>query len=297
MLIAVLTLGAFAFVTALILGLASRRLAGDDDALTERVNQLLPQSQCAQCGYPGCRPYAQAIAREQAPIDLCPPGGAATVSALQRLLDKEQPARAAMGDAAEAVAKIREQDCIGCALCAQACPVDAIVGAPQWMHTVIEADCTGCELCIAPCPVDCIEMETREARQTAAPVAPLPCIRCDACSVSCPAALDAQRLYQLAAGGQAQAAADAGLGDCIECEACEEACPSEIPLLAFFRHTRAQADAAAQRQRQANIRQQRYEARNARLARQESETQEAAQAQKRRLKEKIMQKPILFDHR
>lgn len=297
MLIGVLTLGAFSFVTVLILGLASRRFAGDDDVLIERVNQLLPQTQCAQCGYPGCRPYAQAIVQEQTPIDLCPPGGTTTLSALEQLFDKEQPAHLALSDTTEAVAKIREQDCIGCTLCVQACPVDAIVGAPQWMHTVIESDCTGCELCIAPCPVDCIEMETREVQQTAAPVAPLPCIHCNACTVSCPVSLDAQRLYQLTAGEHTQAALDAGLGNCIECEVCEDVCPSKIPLLAFFRHTRTQADESAQRQRQASIRLQRYEARNVRLARQENETQDAAQLQKQRLKEKIMQKPILFDHR
>lgn len=295
MLTGVLTLGAFSFVTVLILGLASRRFAGGDDVLIERVNQLLPQTQCAQCGYPGCQPYAQAIVREQAPIDLCPPGGTTTLSALEQLLDKEQPTHRALGDATEAVAKIRERDCIGCALCVQACPVDAIVGAPQWMHTVIESDCTGCELCIAPCPVDCIEMETRESQQAMAPTAALPCIHCNACTVSCPVSLEAQQLYQLTANDQTQAALDAGLGNCIECEVCEDVCPSNIPLLAFFRYTRAQADEAARQQRQANIRQQRYEARNVRLARQENKTHDAAQLQKQRLKEKIMQKPVMFD--
>jgi electron transport complex protein RnfB len=123
------------------------------------VNQLLPQTQCGQCGYPGCRPYAEAIVAGQA-INRCPPGGPHTISKLAVLtgrpataLDTRHgwhlPAR---------VAVIREAECIGCTKCIQACPVDAIVGAPKRMHTVISRDCTGCDLCVEPCPVDCIDM-------------------------------------------------------------------------------------------------------------------------------------------
>jgi electron transport complex protein RnfB len=132
----------------------------DIDDLVERINVLLPQTQCGQCLYPGCRPYAVAIARGEADLDRCPPGGAATAQAIARLLDR--PARAPdpryVAAKPRQVAWIDEARCTGCARCLPACPVDAIVGAPRLMHTVIAAQCTGCELCIAPCPVDCIEL-------------------------------------------------------------------------------------------------------------------------------------------
>jgi electron transport complex protein RnfB len=157
MTVAVLTFAAIALVAGVLLGLAYRSLPGDTSALVGEVNELLPQTQCAQCGYPGCRPYAVAIVEEQAPINLCPPGGEATVARLASLLGRDvlplaEPATP------RAVAVIDEARCIGCTHCITACPVDAIVGAHQLMHTVIEAECTGCELCIEPCPVDCIDL-------------------------------------------------------------------------------------------------------------------------------------------
>lgn len=128
--------------------------------LVERINALLPQTQCTKCGYQGCAPYAKAIAFEGAAINRCPPGGQTGVQTLATLLDKpvlkldtscgtERPLQ---------VAIIDEQFCIGCTLCIQACPVDAIVGASKLMHTVLPEQCTGCDLCVAPCPVDCIAM-------------------------------------------------------------------------------------------------------------------------------------------
>jgi len=131
-----------------------------DEALVEPINELLPQTQCAQCGYPGCRPYAEAIARGEVEINRCPPGGEQTLHQLADLLGREPLALdSSCGEVKPPqVALINEADCIGCALCLPACPVDAIAGAARFMHTVISADCTGCELCVAPCPVDCIEL-------------------------------------------------------------------------------------------------------------------------------------------
>ncbi|MCB1669828.1 MAG: electron transport complex subunit RsxB [Pseudomonadales bacterium] len=138
------------------LGSESRRQRQD---LSEQINRLLPQTQCGQCGYSGCAPYAQALAGGDA-INRCPPGGERTIQRLAELLQRpvvrldpthgiEQPAR---------IAFIHEEQCIGCTKCIQACPVDAILGAPKFMHTVIARECTGCELCVEPCPVDCIDL-------------------------------------------------------------------------------------------------------------------------------------------
>jgi len=128
--------------------------------LARRIDALLPQTQCTQCGYAACRPYAEAIAGGEADIDRCPPGGEAGVAKLAALLGRAAKPLAADVRPARApqVAVIDEATCIGCTKCIQACPVDAIVGASKLMHTVIADWCTGCELCIPPCPVDCIAL-------------------------------------------------------------------------------------------------------------------------------------------
>ena len=129
-------------------------------SLADRIDALLPQTQCTKCGYAGCRPYAEAIAGGEAQINQCPPGGAAGIARLAGLLHRPQlPLNPANGaETPLQVAVIDEPLCIGCTLCIQACPVDAIVGAPKMMHTVLAAACTGCDLCLPPCPMDCIVM-------------------------------------------------------------------------------------------------------------------------------------------
>jgi Na+-translocating ferredoxin:NAD+ oxidoreductase subunit B len=137
------------------------------NSIAERIDALLPQTQCTKCGFPGCRPYAEAIAAGEADIDQCPPGGEEGIAKLAALLDRAvKPLNPANGPwRPPQVARIDEALCIGCVKCIHACPVDAIVGASKAMHTVIADWCTGCELCLPPCPVDCISLE---------PVAALP---------------------------------------------------------------------------------------------------------------------------
>ncbi|UTW46740.1 electron transport complex subunit RsxB [bacterium SCSIO 12696] len=143
-----------------ILGFAAVRYKVEGDPIVDQIDELLPQTQCGQCGHPGCRPYAEAIANGEA-INHCPPGGQDTIDALANLLGVEAiPLDAEHGEASDipTVAYIREDECIGCTKCIQACPVDAILGAAKLMHTVIADECTGCDLCVEPCPVDCIDM-------------------------------------------------------------------------------------------------------------------------------------------
>ena len=127
--------------------------------LTELVNQILPQTQCGKCGYVGCRPYAFAITQGEA-INKCPPGGEATINWLADLLNQSpEPLNLEHGNVKPyETAIIREAECIGCTKCIDVCPVDAIIGGPKLMHTVVQQECTGCELCMEPCPVDCIDM-------------------------------------------------------------------------------------------------------------------------------------------
>ncbi len=151
--------------------------------LADSIDALLPQTQCARCGYAGCAPYAAAIASDAADINQCPPGGQATIDALAALLGRTamslNPANGNAGPAR--IALIDEARCIGCAKCLPACPVDAIVGANRHMHTVIAASCNGCELCLPPCPVDCITMvPARDAAGAALPQADWQTLRAQA---------------------------------------------------------------------------------------------------------------------
>jgi electron transport complex protein RnfB len=165
MLSAVAILGGLALALTGLLVTAARLLPDEGDGAASEIEKLLPRIQCGQCGYPGCRPYAAAIAAGTAEINRCPPGGARTIQRLAELLGRDPlPLDSSLGTAStQRVARIDESACIGCNLCVRACPVDAIVGIPQAMHTVIKAHCTGCELCLAPCPVDCIAMVPRHA--------------------------------------------------------------------------------------------------------------------------------------
>jgi electron transport complex protein RnfB len=156
--LAIMALGALVLGAALGYGAVRFRVEGNP--LTGKINALLPQTQCGQCGYAGCKPYAEALAKGEAEINLCPPGGDEGVKKLAELLGRDfQPLSAETpSEKKTLIAIIDEARCIGCTLCIQACPVDAILGAAKQMHTVITPFCTGCELCVPPCPVDCILM-------------------------------------------------------------------------------------------------------------------------------------------
>jgi len=159
-LIAILLLATLAVIFGAILGFAAVRFKVEGNPIVDQIDNLLPQTQCGQCSYPGCKPYAEAIAGGES-INKCPPGGESTIIALADLLGVEpEPLDAEHGAEKDAVmvAIIREDECIGCTKCIQACPIDAIMGAAKQMHTVIADECTGCDLCVEPCPVDCIDM-------------------------------------------------------------------------------------------------------------------------------------------
>ena len=293
-LIAAGLLAGLTLIAGLALSWAHARLPTSDDGLIDAIDALLPQTQCGQCGHPGCRPYAEALAKG-APMDLCPPGGQETFAALKALLGRDDGA--APAEPQPAIARIREPECIGCALCLAPCPVDAIIGAPGFMHTVIENHCTGCELCLPACPVDCIELipmpialadtsvvlapkERRSAPseggtpslQGAPPDSSsrptetdAPCIGCNRCEPVCPQSLAPQYLLRLVRGGQLNSAAETGLDRCIECRLCDRACPSGIPLAHLFRAAKDERRVKADRQAQATAAKARFDARNARL--------------------------------
>jgi electron transport complex protein RnfB len=158
-----ITIGVIIFLSLIIgvaLGISAIKFKVDGDPIIEKIDSILPQTQCGQCGYPGCKPYATAIASGEADINQCPPGGDDGIHKLADLLGVDyKPLNEEHGvPKPKSVAIIDEKTCIGCTLCIQACPVDAILGSAKHMHTIIEKECTGCELCLPPCPVDCIEM-------------------------------------------------------------------------------------------------------------------------------------------
>ncbi|MDP2562953.1 electron transport complex subunit RsxB [Psychrobium sp. 1_MG-2023] len=158
-LIAILVLSALGLIFGVLLGFASIKFKVEEDPIAEKIDAILPQTQCGQCGYPGCKPYAEAVANGDA-INKCAPGGQQTIEIIADMMNVDIPP--AQGEEVEEpvkkVAFIIEDDCIGCTKCIQACPVDAILGTTKQMHTIITDECTGCDLCVEPCPVDCIEM-------------------------------------------------------------------------------------------------------------------------------------------
>ncbi|PLA74932.1 electron transport complex subunit RsxB [Hydrogenovibrio sp. SC-1] len=149
-----------AILFGLLQGYASVRFKVEGNPLAEQINQLLPQTQCGQCGFPGCKPYAEALAEGESEVNLCIPGGHKTMIEIAEITHREpkEMAETAPTSQQKLVAKIDESICIGCVHCIKVCPVDAILGATKKMHTVIEQECTGCELCVPVCPVDCVEM-------------------------------------------------------------------------------------------------------------------------------------------
>ncbi|MFC3914421.1 electron transport complex subunit RsxB [Pseudaeromonas sharmana] len=157
LLVVIAVFAALALIFGLLLGYAAVRFRVDADPVVEKLDALLPQTQCGQCGYPGCRPYAEAIANGDS-INKCVPGGDQTIKRIADLMGVEVPTEGPAIAPVKKVAFIHEDQCIGCTKCIQACPVDAIVGAAKMMHTVLRDECTGCDLCVDPCPTDCIEM-------------------------------------------------------------------------------------------------------------------------------------------
>jgi len=158
MLTAIAAIAGLAAAFGLLLGYSAIRFRVEGDPIADQVDALLPQSQCGQCSYPGCRPYAEAVASGEAEINLCAPGGESTMLAIADLLGREPVEVGEIEETPKMVAAIDEQTCIGCTKCLQSCPVDAIVGAAKQLHGIIASECTGCGLCLAPCPVDCIHL-------------------------------------------------------------------------------------------------------------------------------------------
>jgi electron transport complex protein RnfB len=261
-----LSLATIGLLASLLLASAKKKYAPAGDSVIDAINRALPQTQCAQCGYPGCRPYAEAIATGER-INRCPPGGEATIHALAELLGRPvEPLDPECGETKPPIkAVIREDECIGCTLCIQACPVDAIMGTSQAMHTVIENEWTGCELCVPPCPVDCIDL----VDMPVPPKMSMPllthdeCIRCGLCEPVCPRDLSPEALYWYRDGSDQLDTLR--LDACIECRRCDRACPSNIPLTDYFRQSKANLREKSEADVKARNVEMRYERHVARL--------------------------------
>ena len=301
-----LVLLVLAILSGALLGYAAQKFKVPPNRLVDRINTLLPQTQCAQCGYPGCKPYAAAIAAGAA-INLCPPGGDATIIELAKLLDTavlplkltgtedKQPEPAL----SKKVARIREDECIGCTFCIQACPVDAIAGAAQQMHMVISKECTGCELCIAPCPVDCIDLltlpQTTAKAMPAKSLSEQACIRCGLCVEVCPVNLLPQQLFWFAQGKAYDKAKQHRLMDCIECGLCHAVCPSHIPLVQYYQVAKShihEQDAAFQL---AQYTKARFDNRELRLAEEEALAEQRRQQRAKLAAAKSRQEDLIHN--
>ena len=272
-----------------------KKFPQDPEPLVDVIDDMLPQTQCAQCGYPGCRPYAQAITDGEA-LNLCPPGGADLHDRLVLLMGAAEPVTAP-NQPQPMVAYIDEAHCIGCTLCLPPCPVDAIIGANNKMHTVINSECTGCELCIPACPVDCItllpapepklefmraprrmqgrSLDSRKS-EVGKPQTDHRCINCGLCNPACPVDLPAQELLHGLQNNQISTGVEQlrgmGLENCIECGLCDRVCPSEIPLADIF----AQGKIALAQARAEEVAKQRYKDRFAAHQRRQQAAQLAA---------------------
>jgi len=238
------------FVFALAQLTLRKKYPKDSQTLIDVIDQMLPQTQCAQCGYPGCRPYAEAVVDGEL-LNLCPPGGQEVYQQLLDLMGDEQDAvRLGQTPPVELpvfVAIIDETECIGCTLCLPPCPVVAIVGAANKMHTVVAEECTGCELCIPACPVDCIELlelpviqPTPRRRSQPAQLTAQACINCGRCNPVCPVDLPAQELLHALQQSNLELAQTQGLTQCIDCGLCDRACPSHIAMASLFSQSKHQ---------------------------------------------------------
>lgn len=216
-----------------------KHLQRESNDLINEIDAMLPQTQCAQCGYPGCRPYANSIANGES-IDLCLPGGPDTQKKLATLMQRIPAIN--LPQHKEVIAVIDEEKCIGCSLCLPPCPVDAIVGSKNRLHTVLKSECTGCELCLEACPVDCIKLQNNkelcqnpDTRKEINLKSQVACIDCNQCDRECPANISPHLLHKLILKKDYNSIAKSGLASCIECGICDFTCPSGIPLTEQFR--------------------------------------------------------------
>lgn len=247
----------------------------DPDALLE----VLPHSQCQACGHAGCAPFARALAEGTANEDGCEPGGSLVHGRLLRrtgasVLLSAQEALAPLPQPINA--RINPEECIGCAKCLDACPVDAILGASRQLHVVIDEDCTGCGLCLPPCPVDCIDLipVTREdwpradsaAAQRIAASGHADCVACGACRPACPESLDPEAMFRAVREADWEPGPSAGLARCTLCGQCEPVCPSRIPLAAWFRQGKDIAHAVGKWEHAATMAREHHDRRVRRLA-------------------------------